>query len=80
MNPRAVAVEYQDDYTLLIRFSNNEVGQFDLKGYLKYPIYEPLQDEAFCKKVTVVDGVLQWNDYIDLDPDLVYLESKRKPI
>jgi len=28
-----------------------------------------------CKKVTAIDGIVQWNNSIDLDPDLVYLKS-----
>ena len=75
MNPRVLTVEYKENYTLLIKFTNNELKQFDLKAFLHYPVYEELKDEKFCKKVTVVDGIIQWNNSIDLDPDLVYLQS-----
>ena len=75
MNPRVLTVEYKENYTLLIKITNNELKQFDLKAFLHYPVYEELKDEKFCKKVTVVDGIIQWNNSIDLDPDLVYLQS-----
>ena len=75
MNPRVLTVEYKDNYTLLLKFTNNELKQFDLKAYLHYPVYEELKDEKFCKKVKAVDGIVQWNNSIDLDPDLVYLQS-----
>ena len=75
MNPRVLTVEYKDNYTLLLKFTNNELKQFDLKAYLHYPAYEELKDEKFCKKVKAVDGIVQWNNSIDLDPDLVYLQS-----
>jgi len=75
MNPRVLTVEYKENYTLLIKFTNNELKQFDLKAYLHYPVYEELKDEKFCKKVTAIDGIVQWNNSIDLDPDLVCLKS-----
>ena len=75
MNPRAKSVVYQGNYQLLVTFTNDEVRQFNLKEYLNFPVYEPLNNEAFCKTVRAVDGVLQWGDFIDLDPDTAYLES-----
>ena len=76
MNPRVLQVEYMEGYKLLVTFTNKEHRQFDLTSYLRYPVYEPLKDESFCKKVKVVDGIIQWNDIIDFDPDTLYLESK----
>ncbi len=80
MNPRVLTVEYKENYTLLLKFTNNELKQFDLKAYLHYPVYEELKDEKFCKKVTAVDGIVQWNNTIDLDPDLIYLQSDAVPL
>lgn len=76
MNPRALKVEYAGNYQLIVTFVNNEVRQFDLGEYLKYPVYQQLKDESFCKKAKVINGVVQWNDIIDIDPDSLYLESK----
>jgi len=75
MNPRASNVKYKGDYQLLITFTNGEVKQFDLTPYLNYPVYFPLKDNTFCKKVRIDDGIVQWDEYIDLDPDTLYLES-----
>jgi len=77
MNPRAISAKYLNNYQLLITFTNNEVKQFNLTSYLNYPVYQALKDESFCRRVRVVDGILQWNDVIDFDPDTVYLESKK---
>lgn len=76
MNPRVRKVKYHGNYQLQVEFTNNELRWFDLKPYLNYPIYEALKSESFCQKVKVIDGVLQWSEYIDMDPDRVYLESK----
>jgi len=76
MNPRVLTVEYKGGYQLLLTFTNKEVKQFDLTAYLKYPVYEPLRDEAFCKKVKATDSIIQWDENIDFSPDTIYLDSK----
>ena len=75
MNPRVLKVEYKGDHQLLLTFTNNEVKQVDLTAYLNYPVYQPLKDESFCKKVKSIDGIIQWDEYIDFDPDTLYMES-----
>jgi hypothetical protein len=60
----------------LLTFDNNEVKVFNFSAYLDYPVYQDLKDEAFCRVVKVVDGIVQWDDEIDFDPDILYLESK----
>ena len=75
MNPRAKSIYYKSPYRLLVTFTNGEVKEFDLKPYLKYPIYKELKNESFCRKAEVQNGIVVWNDEIDLDPDRLYLES-----
>ena len=47
MNPRIREVLAHDDYTLTLTFSTGETRDFDLKPYLGYPVFEPLQDIGF---------------------------------
>lgn len=75
MSPRVVNVKYQEHYKLILTFTNGEVKLFDFQSYLKYPVYKPLQDETFCKKVKTSDGIVQWNEDIDFSPDTIYLAS-----
>lgn len=75
MNPRAKNITYKSPYQLIVTFSNDEVKLFDLRPYLNFPVYKELKDEAFCSKATVKNGIVVWNDEIDLDPDTLYLES-----
>lgn len=76
MNPRAIAVKYKHPFQLVVTFTNEEVKVFDLKQYLAYPVYESLNDEHFCSKVSVKYGTVVWNDELDIDPDRLYLESQ----
>ena len=76
MSPKAKKVEYESPYKIIVTFNNEEVKMFDLAPYLNYPIYEALKDESFCSNAEVQNGVIVWNNEIDLDPDRLYLESK----
>lgn len=76
MNPKAKEVSYQVPYQLLVSFTNGENRLFDLVPYLQYPVYENLQDEAYCRKVSVQNGIVVWDNETDIDPDRLYLESK----
>lgn len=76
MNPRVKMVKYESLYKLILTFNNGEVKAFDFAPYLSYPVFEVLKDEAYCRKATVFNGTVVWNDSTDFDPDTLYLESK----
>jgi uncharacterized protein DUF2442 len=76
MNPRVTAVQYENPYKLILTFANKEVREFDFSSYLGYPVYAILKDEAYCRKARVLNGTVVWDDFVDFDPDTLYLESK----
>jgi Protein of unknown function (DUF2442) len=76
MNPRVSLVKYQSPHKLILTFTNKEVKEFDFENYLSYPVYKPLNDEAYCKKAKVFNGTVVWDDSTDFDPDTLYLDSK----
>ena len=75
MNPRVLALTYKSPFKWILTFFNNEIKQFDLVPFLLYSIYSSLKVELFCKKVATFNGTVIWNDFIDFDPDTLYLES-----
>ncbi len=77
MNPGAKNVSYQSPYHLIITFTNGEIKKFNLQPYLNYPVYNDLKNESYCSKATVQNGTVVWSEEIDIDPDILYLESKR---
>lgn len=77
MNPRAKTVEYKKPYKLIIGFTNGEMKSFDMEPYLNYPVYESLKNENLCSEATVKYGTIVWDDETDIDPDRLYLESKK---
>lgn len=80
MNPRVIVVQYESPYKLLLTFANEEVKLFDFSSYLAYPIYDVLKDEAYCRKARVLNGTVVWDDFVDFDPDTLYLEGKLVPV
>jgi hypothetical protein len=77
MNPRVKEVIANDDFTLLLRFSNDEVRLFDARPYLEKGIFRELQDIRLFKTAKVFDGTVQWIHEQDLCPDTLYLKSTR---
>jgi hypothetical protein len=75
MNPRVKEVIANDDFTLLLKFSNNEMRLFDAKPYLEKGIFRELQDTRLFKTARVFDGAVQWIHEQDLCPDTLYMKS-----
>ena len=76
MSPRAINVEYDSPFKLIITFSNGSLKEFNLLPYLDYPVYQPLKNEDLCRNPTIKYGTVIWNEDIDIDPDRLYFESK----
>ena len=75
MNPRITFVQPQENYKLILKFTDNSIREFDMKPYLKYPAFEDLKEEDIFKKASVYLGTVKWNDEIDMSPDTLFLES-----
>ena len=63
-------------YSLREFHRNKEIKEFDFRHYLDYPVFEVLKDESFCRKAKVFNGTVVWDEFTDIDPDSLYLESK----
>jgi hypothetical protein len=76
MNPRVTNVKPEQNFTLLITFSNGEVKIFDVKPYLGIGIFKELNDLSLFNSVKPCLGSIEWSNGVDLCPDTLYLESK----
>lgn len=78
MSPNVISVKTFDNYTLLIIFENKETKLFDVKPYLKFTVFKPLENLVFFKNPKIKYGNIVWglDDEIDFCPDTLYLESK----
>ena len=75
MNPRVKDVKPEQNFTLLITFSNGEVKRFDVKPYLEIGIFKELKDLSLFNSVKPCLGSIQWASGVDLCPDTLYLGS-----
>ena len=69
-----IAVKYLSEFKLILTFENNEKKLVDLKDLLKGPIFEPLKDIEYFKKVYVDKelGTIAWPNGADTAPDTLY--------
>ena len=75
MSPIVKKVKPEKDYMLHLWFTNGEEGVFDVKPYLEYEVFRPLQDEMIFNSVRP-DGLgIEWANEASLCPDTVYLDS-----
>jgi hypothetical protein len=67
-----------EDYNLLLKFENNEEKIFDVKPYLEIGKFQELKDENLFKSVKISFDSIEWDNQLDLDPELLYQKSHNK--
>jgi hypothetical protein len=75
MNPTVKYVKPQDNYLLLLTFSNGEEKILDIKPYLEKGIFSELKDLSLFNSVHLDGLSIEWDNEAALSPDTVYLES-----
>lgn len=77
MNPRVKSVKPQNNYRLLLEFTNGEWRIFDVTPYLDKGIFKELKSAEMFLSVKIADGTVQWQNEADFCPDTLYIESKK---
>lgn len=67
-----------DDYFLLLKFENEEEKLFDVKPYLDFGKFQELKDQKLFNSVKVSFDSIEWDNHLDLDPELLYQKSHNK--
>ncbi len=69
-----IDVKHTQEYQLILTFENGEKKLVDLKNRLSGPIFAPLKDVDFFKKVYVDMelGTIAWPNGADKAPDTLY--------
>ena len=75
LGPRVVSVVPDDDYKLLLTFTNGEKRLFDTQPLLNLPMYRRLQNRTFFLSASVAFGTVHWPFDIDCCPDSLYAKS-----
>jgi hypothetical protein len=69
-----IDVTYLSGYKLKLRFDDDSVKIVDLESYLDGPIFKPLKNIDFFRKVTVnpdIDTIV-WPNNADFAPEFLY--------
>ncbi len=75
IRPKAVNVVPQDDYCLLVTFSNDEKRVFDVKPYLDFKPFIELKNPAVFNTVKPAGLSVEWIHGQDICPDELYYNS-----
>ncbi len=69
-----IDVTYLSDYKLKLRFDDDSVKIVDLESYLDGPIFEPLKNQDFFRKVKVNPDIdtIAWPNNADFAPEFLY--------
>ena len=63
------------NYFLLLKFENGEEKIFDVKPYLDIGKFKELKNKKLFKSVKISFDTIEWDNQLDLDPELLYQES-----
>ena len=77
MLPRVHQVQTADNYTLLLKFSNNEQGEYNCSHLLEFGIFKELKNRHYFNKAVIENGTVSWPNNQDICPDTLYLDSKK---
>lgn len=64
-----------DRYWLALEFSDGVKKTFDFSSRLEKGVFQRLADEEFFKQAHVRDGVVTWDDNLDIATETLYQEG-----
>lgn len=73
--PTAIRVTPNNDFTLTVKFDNNEIRLFDVKPYIKGTWFGELSDIALFNSVHIAGLSIEWANGQDICPDDLYYNS-----
>ena len=76
MYPSIISVNPLPEYRLELEFDTGETKVFDMKPYLEIGIFRQLKNESIFKTVHVSFDTIEWERGIDIDPEVVYSNSR----
>jgi len=69
-------VKPMENYLLSLTFENGERRIFDMKPYIDSGIFKELKDKELFSTVKTSFDTIEWNNKADIDPEILYNESK----
>jgi len=75
---KVVSLTPMGDFTMFVRFSNGLAGTAGFSHFVgaRGSASEPLFEEAFFNRVTVIDGIPTWPNGYDIDAIALHMRMK----
>ena len=73
--PKLKEAEVENDYCLLLSFSNGEKKLYDFTPNFDHPYYKALSSPSLFRNFTVIDGEIEWATGQDFCPHTLYDKS-----
>jgi len=68
-----VEAKHVRDYIVWVKFEDGAEGEIDLSSELWGPVFEPLHELDFFRRVSVAEyGTIAWPNGADLAPEFLY--------
>ena len=71
------SVQPLPNYNLILTFENGEKRQFDVNPFLNQGIFRELKDISKFNQVRVSFDTVEWENAADLDPEILYQQSRK---
>jgi hypothetical protein len=72
---QVTSVEPVSDFRLELTFNSGERRRFDMRPYLRYPVFRRLENPGFFALARVDYGTVTWPGEIDIAPETLYEHS-----
>jgi hypothetical protein len=69
------SVEALSGYGLALTFNSGERRRFDMRPYLRYPVFRRLENPGYFALARVDYGTVTWPGDIDIAPETLYERS-----
>jgi hypothetical protein len=71
-----IDVKPLENYKLLLTFENKEKKIFDVSPLMKIGKFSELKDEDLFKTVKISFDTIEWQNHLDIDPEMLYKHGK----
>ena len=76
-----IKIEYKGGFVYHVVFDDVTKCDIDLSEYVgRGPVFEPLRDPGFFKKVTIEGGTISWSNGADIAPETLYEKISRQQV
>ncbi len=78
MTPTLTDAKYVSDFIVWLRFNDGVEGEVDLREELWGPIFEPLLDPAYFRRLTIHPELhtIVWENGADFSPEFLYQQVR----